>query len=80
MLMATHQVAFRLSDGELAVLDQLVAEGSAKDRTAALRRVLRAEQRRRAAEHDATVYALHGEDPEIEAFLTAANREYPSLD
>jgi Arc/MetJ-type ribon-helix-helix transcriptional regulator len=53
----TTQIAIRLPDEMVQFLDQLVAQGEAKSRAAAVLHALELDLRRRMAEHDAAIYA-----------------------
>jgi Arc/MetJ-type ribon-helix-helix transcriptional regulator len=53
----TTQIAIRLPDEIVEFLDQLVAQGQAKSRAAAVMRALELDRRRRMAEQDAAIYA-----------------------
>ena len=54
--MAT-QIAILLPDEMVEFLDQLVAQGDAKSRAAAVAHAIERDRRRRMAEHDAAIYA-----------------------
>ena len=71
----SRQLAFRLSEEEIGILDELVRQGLAADRTAALRRALAAEARRMAAEHDARIYAQTEPDEEMTALASWATAQ-----
>jgi Arc/MetJ-type ribon-helix-helix transcriptional regulator len=53
----TTQIAVRLPDEMVEFLDQLVAQGDAKSRAAAVAHAIERDRRRRMAEHDAAIYA-----------------------
>ncbi|MDO5697652.1 MAG: ribbon-helix-helix domain-containing protein [Dermatophilus congolensis] len=75
------QVSVRLPDELVAQVDSLVSAGAARSRAEVVESALERELRRRLYERDAAIYAEHGEDPEIEDFLTwSRTRGYPSAD
>jgi len=76
----TKQMAFRLTDAEVAVLDDLIAAGLATDRTSALRRALAAERRRLDARHDAAIYASTASDTDLLAVAQWATHQELDLD
>ncbi|HST85905.1 MAG TPA: hypothetical protein VLL08_29475 [Kineosporiaceae bacterium] len=76
----TKQMAFRLTDAEVAVLDDLIAAGLATDRTSALRRALAAERRRLDARHDAEIYASTAGDNDLLAAARWASDQELDLD
>jgi Arc/MetJ-type ribon-helix-helix transcriptional regulator len=61
----TTQIAVRLPDELVKFLDQLVHQGEAKSRAAAVTHALERERRRRMAERDAAVYASE-KDPDMD--------------
>jgi len=76
----TKQLAFRLTEAEVAVLDDLVTEGLATDRTSALRRALAGERRRLDARHDAEIYASTPADEDLLAMAQWASTQALDLD
>jgi Arc/MetJ-type ribon-helix-helix transcriptional regulator len=77
----TTQIAVRLPDDIVEFLDQLVAQGHAKSRAAAVTRALELDRRWRLAEHDAAVYA-HSEDRDMDSLAAwaARNTDLSDLD
>ena len=67
----TTQIAIRLPDEIVQFLDQLVAQGEAKSRAAAVMRALELDRRRRMAEHDAAIYA-GSEDRDLDSLAAWA--------
>ena len=79
----TTQITVRLPDEEVAFIDALVARGEAKSRAAAVSAALRREQRRRAAEHDAAIYAATAGAPDpddLDSLVAHASRTPLDLD
>lgn len=76
----TIQITVRLSEENVALVDQLVAEGKAKSRADAIDRALRRERRRQAALRDAEIYASSAPDPELAAWAAHAATHPPRLD
>jgi Arc/MetJ-type ribon-helix-helix transcriptional regulator len=60
----TTQIAVRLPDELVKFLDQLVTQGEAKSRAAAVTHAVERERRRRMAERDAAIYASD-KDPDM---------------
>jgi hypothetical protein len=73
-------MAFRLSEEEIAVLDDLIAAGLATDRTSALKRALAGERRRLDARHDAGIYASTPPDEDLAALTRWASPQVVDLD
>jgi metal-responsive CopG/Arc/MetJ family transcriptional regulator len=69
----TTQIAVRLPDDLVAFIDATVQAESAAGRAAIVSRALRHERRRLAAEHDARIYAQHGEDEDLADMITATS-------
>jgi Arc/MetJ-type ribon-helix-helix transcriptional regulator len=69
------QIAVRLNDEDVALLDELVNEGAASSRVDALRRMIEKERRQWLAAQDARIYA-ESSDPDLDA-LTAWARQGP---
>jgi Arc/MetJ-type ribon-helix-helix transcriptional regulator len=78
--MSIKTVTFRLTDEDLATLDNMVKMGGVPDRTAALRQSLARERRRLEAEHDAEIYARLGSDPDLDAIAVWAGAQDLDLD
>jgi len=76
----TKQMAFRLTDAEVAVLDDLITAGLATDRTSAMRRALADERRRLDARHDAEIYASTAPDDDLHALAQWASTQELDLD
>jgi hypothetical protein len=74
------QLAFRLTDVEIKVLDDVVSAGLAGDRTAALKRALAAEGRRLVAERDAQIYATTEPDGDLEALAEWVSKQALDLE
>ena len=77
----TTQIAVRLPDELVKFLDQLVTQGEAKSRAAAVTRAVERERRRRMAERDAAIYASD-KDPDMERLSAwaAKNVDLSDLD
>ena len=77
----TTQIAVRLPDELVKFLDQLVMQGEAKSRAAAVTHALERDRRRRMAERDAAVYASE-KDPDMDhvAAWVARNVDLSDLD
>jgi antitoxin MazE3 len=77
----TMQIAVRLPDELVDFLDQLVTQGEAKSRAAAVTHALERERRRRLAERDAAIYASE-KDPDMDrlAAWAAKNVDLSDLD
>jgi Arc/MetJ-type ribon-helix-helix transcriptional regulator len=58
----TVQIAVRLPEDLVAFIDQLVADGRAPSRAAAVSQALRRERRRELAARDAAILARDGDD------------------
>jgi hypothetical protein len=78
--MSTRQMAFRLTEEEIAILDDLIAAGLATDRTSALKRALAGERRRLDARHDAAIYASTARDEDLAALARWAGTQVVDLD
>jgi Arc/MetJ-type ribon-helix-helix transcriptional regulator len=76
----TTQITVRLTEENVAFVDQLVADGKAKSRADVVDRALRRERRRQAALRDAEIYSNAASDPELEAWAAYANAHPPQLD
>jgi hypothetical protein len=76
----TRQMAFRLTEAEIAVLDELISAGLATDRTSALKRALAGERRRLDAEHDAAIYASTPHDEDLLALAQWAGSQEVDVD
>jgi Arc/MetJ-type ribon-helix-helix transcriptional regulator len=76
----TMQITVRLTEENVAFVDQLVADGKAKSRADAVNRALRRERRRQAALRDAEIYSNATSDPELEAWAAHASAHPPQLD
>jgi Arc/MetJ-type ribon-helix-helix transcriptional regulator len=77
----TTQIAVRLPDEIVQFLDQLVAQGDAKSRAAAVTRAIELDRRRRMAEHDAAIYASSKDrDMDSMAAWAARNTDLSDLD
>jgi len=63
----SKQIAVRLPDEIVAFIDGVVADGDASSRADVVSRALKREQRRRAAERDAAIYAATEPDPDFVA-------------
>jgi Arc/MetJ-type ribon-helix-helix transcriptional regulator len=75
------QIAVRLPDEIVAFVDAQVSSGAAKSRADFIWHAIRREQRRLAAERDAAIYAIEGEDPDLVAFAKfTAQLHNPELD
>ena len=77
----TTQIAVRLPDDLVEFMDQLVAQGNAKSRAAAVTRALELDRRRRMAERDAAI-CTSGKDPDMDrlAAWVAKNVDLSDLD
>jgi len=62
----TTQITVRLPDEQVSYIDQLVQNGDATSRAAAISRALKREQRRRQAEQDVLKMIAAGPDPELD--------------
>jgi Arc/MetJ-type ribon-helix-helix transcriptional regulator len=77
----TTQIAVRLPDQLVDFLDELIREGEAKSRAAAVMQALERERRRRLAERDAAIYASEKDtDMDRLAAWTTKNVELSDLD
>lgn len=70
----SKQITVRLPDDQVDFLDEEVSQGNASSRASAISRALRREQRRRRAEHDLSVIAAAGGDPELAGLHEWASR------
>ena len=61
------QIAVRLPDSMVELLDQLVAEGQAPSRASVVERALNREFRRLMAARDAAILAEAGPDPDMDS-------------
>jgi Arc/MetJ-type ribon-helix-helix transcriptional regulator len=76
----TTQIAVRLPDELVAFMDELVASGRFDSRAAVVTRELKRLQRRLAAERDAELYRVHGEDPELAGMFDYLSRNPVPMD
>ena len=77
----TTQIAVRLPDELVKFLDQLVTQGEAKSRAAAVTHAVERERRRRMAERDAAIYASDKDlDMERLSAWAAKNVDLSDLD
>ena len=68
------QIAVRLPDAMVKLLDQLVAEGQAPSRASVIERALAREFRRQIAARDAVILAEVGADPDMDSLADYASR------
>ena len=68
------QIAVRLPDDLVAMIDRWVSTGRGRSRADVVTRALERERRREIAEQDAAIYAEHGEDPELDGLADYAVR------
>ena len=68
----TTQIAVRLPDELVAFIDELVRNGTATSRAAAVARALERERRRQIAERDAAILARLGPDPDLDGLARHA--------
>lgn len=68
----TRQIAIRLPDELVEFLDDLVKNGDAVSRAAAVARALERERRRRTAERDAAILARSGADADMDGLARHA--------
>lgn len=72
MLSMSIQIAVRLRDSTVEVLDRLVSEGQATSRASVIERALAREFRRVIAARDATILAQAGPDPDLDGLAEYA--------
>lgn len=78
--MANKQITVRIPEELVAFVDGEVEAQTAESRAAVVSRALLREQRRVAAEADATIYARGPAEPDEESLLAwMARRAYPDL-
>jgi Arc/MetJ-type ribon-helix-helix transcriptional regulator len=68
--MRTVQIAVRLPEDLVGLIDRLVADGRFESRAAIVTRELRRLEQRLHAEEDAEIYRRDGEDPELAVLAT----------
>ena len=68
------QIAVRLPDSMVEILDQLVADGHATSRASVVERALAREFRRMIAARDAAILAGTGPDPDLDSLAGYAAR------
>ena len=77
----TTQIAIRLPDELVEFLDDLVKNGDAASRAAAVARALERERRRQTAERDAAILARSGADADMDSLARhAADTPMDDLD
>ncbi|MGB9375326.1 MAG: YlcI/YnfO family protein [Jiangellales bacterium] len=77
----TTQIAIRLPDDLVEFLDDLVKNGGAASRAAAVARALERERRRQTAERDAAILARSGADADMDRLARhAAHTPIDDLD
>jgi Arc/MetJ-type ribon-helix-helix transcriptional regulator len=76
----TIQIAVRIDDKDVGLLDEMVTAGRAASRADAVRKLIAAERRHQMALHDAAIYAQDGSDPDMTALAAWASRRSLNID